>query len=292
MSFLQDVAEAGQITPAITIPIFPTQRAVTGVTFLSHRSSVDRPNIIAEIGSKDNKILKEVESFRPLIKVIREIPLTIGSDPEFLFPSGESYIPAEKFISDPGHNLRAGLDGYPHVGELRPTYGTPEEHIADLKDCISGLRNVPIRAKAGSGAYYGRPLGGHIHFNIPPQLQSVCALEAFVGYPLRRYSTRSIIGRFGRPFDIEVKPWGFEYRSLPSWISSPVLAEMVITAAWCIVNTSRKDHMFVPNQVGWETILEDNKKYLSILEVYKREVIDKPWTNFETDDLLAAWGLD
>ena len=293
MTFLEDVAEAGQITPAVAMPIFPTQRAITGVTFLSHKCSIDRHNIIAEVSvTRDNKVLKDAETLRPLIKVIRDIPLTIGSDPEFLLTGEDTYVPADRFISDPGHKSKAGLDGYPHVGELRPSYGTPEEHMEELRLCLSELRSVPIRTKAGSGAYYGRPLGGHLHFNIPPNLQVVCALEAFVGHPLRKYSARSLVGRFGRPFDIEIKPWGFEYRSLPSWVSHPDLTNMVITSSWCIVNTSRKNHMFVPDENGWEFIVNDNPGYEPVLRAYKKSVIDSPWTNFETNDILSAWGID
>lgn len=294
---LKVIAQETLTTPALNLPPMPSDRIGFGIASVFRDTVIQREalSVLAREnteGKDIDEIIKIAEPVKKGIARTRTKTLCIGSDPEFLLVSGNKYVVASHFVRDPNHNAKCGLDGYPHVGELRPTHGNPDEHFEEVKKCISYLKNVPIRAIGGSGAYYNRPIGGHLHFNIPPLISAVIALEEYIGKPFLKYSSRSIVGRFGKPIDIERKPWGFEYRSLPSWISHPDLAYMVIVTAYCIVDSARKNSFFIPNKESFfSEVIPGHMKYESVLHEYWDQVISSPWTKFENKDIIKAWSL-
>jgi len=183
--------------------------------------------------------------------------LTIGADPEFctINPLNRSLVPAQNLINSSSGEF--GLDGNPSTFELRPKPATNPlelvENIYKLFDTYkreySSVFQMDMLATSNQ-----LPLGGHIHFGHPSVSNSALRrgetverisknLDLLLAFPMatledpqdRRYR----IGRYGKLSDVRTdKSYGFEYRTLPSWISSRKLAEAVCAIAYGIADAS------------------------------------------------------
>lgn len=187
----------------------------------------------------------------------------LGGDPEF-------GVNEERFTMD--HDIRGvGNVGYDHggrVGELRPRPGQPEKVVKNLRLMMAEIRKQrptqSIRA-GGRGFEKGESTGGHIHFGIKINCKIhgkdvhchlecrgrgnfrsfVRALDHYLGRPMRKHKggPRSDPG-YGRPGDVRWKSHGFEYRTPPSWLTSPELAQSVLSVAYAIGQIYLHDNEF------------------------------------------------
>lgn len=174
-------------------------------------------------------------------------PFLIGADPEFCFLDGEDIVN--------GEGLPQGKLGWDHNGrvvELRPD----PQHLAsklcaDIFRTLNRRELVPYRRykwKAGAMAG-GQPIGGHIHFDIPwraapgtitSQSRALDRMaewfERLELFPSGECGARRREGRYGHPNDIRGsgrRADGYarmEYRTPPSWLYSPDLAHLTLTA--------------------------------------------------------------
>ncbi|WP_426250976.1 putative amidoligase domain-containing protein [Paenibacillus pabuli] len=174
----------------------------------------------------------------------------LGMDPEFLLVQmpESKIVPASRFLERTGV---AGCDSvtiggrriYP-VAELRPAPSSePRELLAHLMRAFAAAsRSISDHSliwQAGGMPQRGLPLGGHVHFSgVTLNGELLRALDNYLALPLAilqdpRGSARR--PRYGALGDFRLKSYGgFEYRTLPSFLVSPLVAKGVVALAGLI----------------------------------------------------------
>ena len=176
----------------------------------------------------------------------RRRELLIGADPEFLLvgPDGR-VVSAARFFPRDG---AAGSDTLRVRGQLRcPVAELRPDPAPDPDGLLRGIRGLLRRAEAMTAAA-GRPLrwlaggmpvpgfalGGHLHMNVPPSARLLRVLDSCVALPLAAAEDARGLRRrprYGALGDFRFKPYGFEYRTPPSWLVSPLAAQAAFAAA-------------------------------------------------------------
>ena len=172
----------------------------------------------------------------------------IGADPELELYQNNRPVPA-RTINVTSLSARLGADGARHAVELRPRPGTGEYVFSEVKGLIKRLvtkcQNSNVLAYAGAGRWHYT--GGHIHFSGISTYNSDLhnALNRWISEPLNaacdpeRVRTRHNhgYGRAGfdeRHYSWRVQPWGWEYRTPPSWLSHPIVARGALAIAYVL----------------------------------------------------------
>jgi hypothetical protein len=168
----------------------------------------------------------------------------IGADVEFVFEK-------DGLIEDASRHLRFkdrfGTDGCSSVVEIRPFPSEDPRYVINSLSRMMKMRakRQPVITKfnwvAGSIAG-GRPVGGHIHFGTgsTPRANEVKYLDTFLATAValtddslalerRQSSSYGLLGAY------RSQPWGWEYRTLPSFIVDKRFAEGVLTLAQKLV---------------------------------------------------------
>jgi len=187
--------------------------------------------------------------------------ITVGCDPEFLAVS----VNTGSVVSFRGNCVNehgnVGSDHGGSVGELRPTFGSPKQVVEHIRAQMAWIKaSYPdIQIIAGGGRGYGHSIGGHIHIggiklqgsyssftrqrnrnmralqidSMNPEHKLIYALDFFIGRRMKKVQggQRGGSGNYGAPSDIESKTHGFEYRTPPSWLTDPTLAESTLVVA-------------------------------------------------------------
>ncbi|BBH19772.1 hypothetical protein Back11_11170 [Paenibacillus baekrokdamisoli] len=167
-------------------------------------------------------------------------PLLIGADPEFLLLSKQGkVVSAEKYLEG-GHG--AGCDAvlvggrviYP-VAELRPAPADSPDALASnirrlLIQANARITDHSLRWAAGGMPVPGFALGGHIHLSgVRLTSRLLRQLDSYVALPLAMLEApndQARRPRYGTLGDFRYQPHGgFEYRTLASWLVSPVAAK-------------------------------------------------------------------
>ncbi|WP_380705768.1 putative amidoligase domain-containing protein [Salinithrix halophila] len=177
--------------------------------------------------------------------------VVLGADPEFLMcRTGGGLVMASRYFPRFG---RVGCDAIWHgqnradkpLVELRPQpTNDPRQLVIRLyKGMLVAAKrvNMPqIQWLAGALPHPRFPLGGHIHFSgISVNFKLLRALDHYLALPMVLVEDKR--GVYRRPkygFLGDFRPQfhgGFEYRTLPSWLISPVLTKGVLAAAQLIV---------------------------------------------------------
>ncbi|WP_223066279.1 putative amidoligase domain-containing protein [Paenibacillus caui] len=173
--------------------------------------------------------------------------MLIGMDPEFLLYDRlrGKIVPASRFLDTAG---RAGCDAvwingrrkYP-LAELRPAPGgEPREAVqhlmAAMREASRQIGDKALAWLAGGMPQPGLPLGGHLHFSgvmLTPQL--LRALDNYLALPVAALEdprSRARRPRYGLLGDFRRQAYGgFEYRTLPSFLISPVVTKGVVALA-------------------------------------------------------------
>lgn len=214
----------------------------------------------AWIGSRRLRMLYERaqrEQERRLAEEIEgRLPLMLGMDPEFLIVDPESgeVVPASRFLDREGEVGCDAVHGegeisYP-IAELRPQ---PSESPRGL--LIGLMRTLRMAGEmigdrslhwlAGGMPKSGLPLGGHLHFSgIGLTAELLRALDNYLTLPvsvLEAPTSQLRRPKYGYLGDFRRQPHGgFEYRTLPSFLVSPMLAKGIVYAAYLIVTNYAK----------------------------------------------------
>ncbi|WP_018755592.1 putative amidoligase domain-containing protein [Paenibacillus terrigena] len=194
----------------------------------------------------------------------RSTPAMLGMDPEFILYDADQgkAVSASKFLPKEGpvgcdavwvrsNGNRLDDEGieqtvtvnspiYPLV-ELRPE---PREEPRDLiiqlmRTMQLAARTIPdsnLRWLAGGMPLPGLAIGGHIHFSgLWLNAQLLRVLDNYIALPIAIIEAKTSARRrprYGILGDFRVQPHsGFEYRTLPSWLVSPVVTKGVIALA-------------------------------------------------------------
>ncbi|MGX1830753.1 putative amidoligase domain-containing protein [Paenibacillus taichungensis] len=174
----------------------------------------------------------------------------LGMDPEFLLVQmpESKIVPASRFLERTGV---AGCDSvtingrriYP-VAELRPAPSSePRELLAHLMRAFAAasrsISDHTLIWQAGGMPQRGLPLGGHVHFSgVTLNGGLLRALDNYLALPLAVLQDPRGSGRrprYGALGDFRLKSYGgFEYRTLPSFLVSPLVAKGVVALAGLI----------------------------------------------------------
>lgn len=178
--------------------------------------------------------------------------LLMGMDPEFIIlrePSGR-VVPASRYLPTDGV---AGCDAGPPgtrgtfpVAELRPQpRGEPRALLAQLMSAVATadrlIADRSLRWRAGGMPLSGWALGGHLHFSgVTLTAPLLRALDNYLALPLlllEDVCAGARRPRYGVLGDFRLQPHGgFEYRTLPSFLVSPVIAKGAVYLAHLIVS--------------------------------------------------------
>jgi len=207
------------------------------------------------------------------------MPLTLGCDPEFMVVGPEN----RSILCNISYQSRYGEVGSDHgnrVGEMRPAPGTPTQVVENLRHLFHHVKthHPQIKIVCGGGEQYHEATGGHIHFGMSwdsfwsshdhgrrrrqtnfgnnHQGRLITTLDYFLGLRLKKVPGAKRSGQsYGKPGDVRMQPHGFEYRTPPSWITDPVLAESVLAIAYQIakmwqVKPTAFDHLITAKRVA------------------------------------------
>ncbi|NBD23507.1 putative amidoligase domain-containing protein [Paenibacillus glycinis] len=167
--------------------------------------------------------------------------ILLGADPEFLLLSEEGKVVSAARYLEGGHGagcdavLVGGQVKYP-IAELRPApAATPEGLARNLRALLRRAALLipdrpPLRWAAGGMPAAGFSLGGHLHLSgVPLTGRLLRQLDSYVAFPLAMIESpaeRARRPRYGALGDFRLQPHGgFEYRTLPSWLASPLAAK-------------------------------------------------------------------
>jgi hypothetical protein len=257
-------------------------------------------------------------------------PITLGTDPEFMLADSRGQmLPASRFFPRFGkvgcdRVVQRGQDSPTSlpVAELRPEPAAePKDLFRNLYRCmLLGIKKTApsgVSWLAGGMPFSGYPLGGHIHFSgLAPSSQLLRALDTYLALPVCMLEGEGSIlrrPRYGFPGDFrKAEHGGFEYRSLPSWLSSPKGARGIFALSALIATNYRqlKKNLFIYPSVQnayftgekeeiakyipdvWQD-LEDLPlygQYSDYLSPFKRQIFEaEAWE--EGKDIRLAWKL-
>lgn len=179
------------------------------------------------------------------------IQLMMGMDPEFLLVDASSMevVPASQFLERIGEVgcdavHMDGITSFP-VAELRPEPSLqPRGLLVELMHALGSakqlIRDRSLIWMAGGMPVPGLPLGGHLHFSgIVLTYSLVQALDNYLALPVMLLEDHTSLNRrprYGYLGDFRRQPHGgFEYRTLPSFLVSPLVAKGVVFLAYLIV---------------------------------------------------------
>lgn len=218
----------------------------------------------------------------------------LGSDPEFVFvePGNRTKTSASDLGLLPG--LAAGCDQNFRLAELRgfPTTSVIE-HVAGLLASLRWMFRVyPTTGKYywRAGAFYdGDGLGGHVHFGRkrPSRDLEVAALDGIAKHMMsmelfdvgqwnkRQEPDQHNNHGYGKLGDFRIQSHGYEYRTLPSWLCSPLKAFVVLTLSKLSV---LDPELTIPWQFGPAKGFQDGLSLMHRLARYYAGRDDDAWT--------------
>lgn len=188
-------------------------------------------------GRPGQRLIEGLKRYLSMLQVREYRRAVLGADPEFTVRdlyTGRTvalsrYLPARGRLGLDRALMRGSRVARP-IGEIRPhPDDDPEELVAQIHRLLLRLYRRLSHSRyawiAGNGlAPYST--GGHIHIsNIPLTTGLLRALDVYlailfllVEHPAKARRRRRRYGGLG---DFRRKPWGFEYRTVPSWLVSP-----------------------------------------------------------------------
>ena len=186
------------------------------------------------------------------------IDFTIGADPEFacLRNNGRSIVTSADFVS-PEEGIEFGSDGNHTTFEIRPAPSKdPVQVVNNIRDIFvrQVIRQTEfLEFKWVSGTWHsGYPFGGHVHFGIPKRCigheDAINFLDHYVGVVslLMERKSHGLNRRakgYGHMGDYRLQRWGFEYRPMSSWVSSPYTSAAMLclskTIMYEVLNNSK-----------------------------------------------------
>ncbi|WP_139489835.1 putative amidoligase domain-containing protein [Brevibacillus dissolubilis] len=176
---------------------------------------------------------------------------TMGADVEFMMDYQGQMIPASRFFPNDGgvgcdeRQIERDSGDYALV-EMRPDASpSPKKLFENIRQLlVEASEKVPYRDiefRSGSMPFSGYQCGGHLHFGLPISLQLLRVLDQYLALPVgmiedsrtakrRRRTKHGGLGRY------RIKPYGFEYISLSSWIAEPEITLAILCLAKICAN--------------------------------------------------------
>jgi hypothetical protein len=186
----------------------------------------------------------------------------IGLDAELMFSAdGQSYARASSLV----HNSLSasfGVDGCSATAELRPTPSEdPVEVVNTLQNIMQRTANQRpelFRHKWFGGSWFdGYTMGAHIHFGTghSPSTKEIDYLDTFLSPIVQVLDSVDCVRQrtdrgYGRLSAWRGKVYGYEYRTLPSFLPDKKLTLAILKVAKAIVEHVRE---------GEETEIERKK---------------------------------
>lgn len=186
------------------------------------------------------------------------IDFTIGADPEFACVNRNNHIvTANDYVNEDDEDSEFGADGCGVTFEIRP--GPSKEplqvvhNIHDIftRQVIAKPEFLKFKWLAGTWQH-GYPLGGHVHFgiknNVIAHADAVSFLDHYVGVTsllmeVKADGKKRRADGYGCMGDMRVQDWGFEYRPMSCWLSSPYVAAAMLclskTVMYEVLNNSK-----------------------------------------------------
>lgn len=181
--------------------------------------------------------------------------IVLGADPEFVMVDSEGkLVIASDLIPIRGEigcdAIWTGDDrSKKPLFELRPApTADPKEMVVNIYRLLTKIakktRHVTGKWLAGSMPWSGFPLGGHIHYSgIKPNFKFFRALDNYIALLFVIAEDVRGIGRrpkYGYLGDYRFQTYGgFEYRTPPSWLVSPILTKGVFALAKVVASNYR-----------------------------------------------------
>ena len=235
----------------------------------------------------------------------------VGADPEFaLIHESGKVVHAENWGLQAG--LCFGADNNGRLVELRPK---PSRFVllvvASMLQELRWLsRSIPPASGWKAGAWTGHDgLGGHIHFGRKQEisveaevraLAKLCTiLSASEMFSIDEIHSRQGNTSYGNPLDMRRQRHGYEYRALPSWLSSPwlsyltlVLAKLVVFSPGLLASaptrlSSKAARNWIRNILAMFKDLDDDAR-IAFLAL---DVWGLPRHDALSKDLRAHWGI-
>ncbi len=251
---------------------------------------------------------------------------TIGADPEFACLNQRGRLIHAGDVVSHEEGTEFGSDGNAVTFEIRPEPSNdPLIVVNNIHDIF--LRTIIekpefVKFKWISGTWYGSlAFGGHVHFGISNKIinhhTAVQYLDNYVGVVslLMEIKNDGINRRrdgYGCMGDMRCQNWGFEYRSMSSWISSPYIAAAIMclskTVMYEVINNSKFEwHEYAVNdnfyKMEQEKILEkfpsiwDDITKMYLYQVYKPYIdliyflVKNNFTWFPSSGMKESWGV-
>ncbi|WP_234404933.1 putative amidoligase domain-containing protein [Paenibacillus bouchesdurhonensis] len=255
--------------------------------------------------------------------------MLLGMDPEFLLFNRATgkVIPASRYLEIGGE---AGCDSLRYRGErrfplveLRPEPGgEPREVLIHLlrafRLAYQAIDDKALQWQAGGMPQPGFPLGGHIHFSgIPLTFELLQVLDNYLALPIAVLEDRRGLKRrprYGYLGDFRLqKHGGFEYRTLPSFLISPLVTKGVVAIAALIAGHSgqlrrrplQNERIYTAfyhgDQMQLREVLAELYVDLASLAAYSKyesyiaPLMEAAWTGRtwdETKDIRRLWKLE
>jgi len=248
---------------------------------------------------------------------------SVGADPEFVFEQVDA-LGGRARVDANTQGMKAGLafgaDNNGRLVEIRPR---PSRFVLEtLASTWSTLKWMALLCPATvkyhwrAGAFYANDgLGGHIHFGRrrPQKSREVAALDTLAFWLYHSNVWDQAEGRrrireaqgggnhgYGRLGDKRDQPYGYEYRTFPSWLCSPWMSYLPMVLAKLAVF----DPMLFPlleESMEKETPVLIRARLGAILAYYKGRDDDaalahavlsrQGFPRWEVCDLKEAWGI-
>ncbi|MCQ6560190.1 putative amidoligase domain-containing protein [Paenibacillus mendelii] len=172
-----------------------------------------------------------------------ESGILLGADPEFLLVADNGKVVSASRYLEGGHGsgcdavVIGGRVRYP-IAELRPApAASPDRLTSHIRQLLlltsSRVTDPSLRWLAGGMPVRGFALGGHIHLSgVRLTSRLLRQLDSYVAFPLSMVESdedRKRRPRYGALGDFRKQPHGgFEYRTLPSWLVSPMATKAAL----------------------------------------------------------------
>lgn len=254
------------------------------------------------------------------------IDFTIGADPEFACLTSRNKVITSTDYVDRGDDVEFGSDGNGRTFELRPAPSkNPIQIVNNIHEIF--LRQVAerpefLKFKWVSASYYkGYPFGGHVHFGLKQtQIDTSTAIRCLDDHVgnlslLLEIRDGGISRRkhgYGRMSDMRHQPWGFEYRPMSSWLSSPYAAAAILclskTVVFELLNNPKFKWARISEPSDFSNVdqtriltqfpeIWDNITKMRLYELYKPYIdvihflVSNNLTWQSTCDMKESWGI-
>ncbi len=206
-----------------------------------------------------------------------ELDFTVGADPEFVCLDTRGEIVYACDLVSEEADTELGADGNHKTFEVRPAPSqNPIQLVSNIHDIfvrqsLEQPEFLKLNWKAGSYAG-GLPIGGHVHFGLKrDQIDCGCActfmdnyvgvisllLEDYEGGTRRRYDGYGIPTGDAK---LRVQPWGFEYRVMSSWLTSPYVSAAILCLSKVVMYEAVNNPNFKWHKFACRSYFEEMKQ--------------------------------